>query len=159
MSPYRGGQGGQGRLPALAELGPALYEVVSSVAAVPVAQFAEQIMTRYFTADQIMPSQVQGLVGVRTVCSDLLPPNAGASLGEPVPDAFYALEDLVAEAVQLLQNAGLVMERSYRVRQGRVEVEVGGLVTTRRGRSALAAGAVGQVLSQVCPAPAPPGGA
>jgi|HubBroStandDraft_1064217.scaffolds.fasta_scaffold2136737_2 hypothetical protein len=57
MSPFshRGDQGRQ----SLAELGPVLQEVLNSVASVPVEQFAEQIMTRYFAAEQVMPSQVQ----------------------------------------------------------------------------------------------------
>jgi hypothetical protein len=154
MSPFSH-RGDQGRL-SLAELGPVLQEVLNSVASVPVEQFAEQIMTRYFAAEQVMPSQVQGLTGAGQVCSDLLPPYAGLGPGELIPDAYYALQDLVAEAMQLLQNAGLVMERSYRVHQGHEELEMTGMVTTRRGGRALAASAVGQVLSQVYPAPPPP---
>ena len=56
--------------------------------------------------------------------------------GEPIPDAFFVLQDLVTEALQLLQAAGLVMQRSYKVNQDRTYSQwLSGLVTTRRGRA------------------------
>jgi hypothetical protein len=70
--------------------------------------------------------------------------------GEPIPDAFFSLQDLVTEALQLLRTAGLVMERSYKVRQGHPDSQwLDGLTTTRRGRWALANHTVGQILGQV----------
>jgi hypothetical protein len=56
----------------------------------------------------------------------------------------------VTEAVQLLQTAGLLMPRSYMVGQDTAHGQwLDGLVTTRRGRSALANGTVPQLLSRV----------
>ena len=136
-------------VPSLAELGPKLDEVVSAAAAQPLEQFAAQLMTRYFTTDYLLASQITSMVAVDTVCWDLLPDNSGEHAGEAIPDAFFSLQDVVTEAMQLLQNAGLVMHRSYRVRQDHMDSQwLDGLVTTRRGRSALADGTVPQILAQ-----------
>ena len=93
-------------------------------------------MTRYFHADYVPESQIQTVVTINQITWDMLPDNSGERLGQQTPDQFIFLEEMVIEAVQLLQNAGLVMERR-------------GLATTRRGRQALATGTVGQILSQV----------
>jgi hypothetical protein len=130
-------------------------EVVNSVAALPLEEFAAQLMTRYFTTEYLRASQITSLVSVDTVSWDLLPDNSGEHLGEPIPDAFFSLQDLVTEALQLLRTAGLVMQRSYRVGQDHANSQwLDGLVTTRRGRSALADGTVPQILSRVYPPPA-----
>jgi len=56
----------------------------------------------------------------------------------------------VTEALQLLQTAGLVMQRSYKVNQGHANSQwLDGLVTTRHGRAALEHGTVGQILGRV----------
>ena len=161
MSPlfHRDGDGtegqGPGHLPSLYELGPRLDEVVNNVAALPPEQFAAQLMTRYFTTGWLVASQITSMVAVDTICWDLLPDNSGEHAGEPIPDAFFALQDLVTEAVQLLQTAGLVMPRSYKVNQGHAYSQwLDGLVTTRRGRAALADGTAGQILSRVYAPPA-----
>lgn len=139
-----------GHLPSLYELGPRLIEVVNNAAAPPLEEFAAQLMTRYFTTDYLLASQITSMVSVDTICWDLLPDNTGEHLGEPIPDAFFSLQDLVTEALQLLQTAGLVMQRSYEVAQDRGRGQwLDGLVTTRRGRSALANGTVGQILTRV----------
>jgi hypothetical protein len=144
-----------GRLPSLSELGPQLDEVVNSAAAPPLEQFAAQLMTRYFTPDPIVASDITSMVAVDTICWDLLPDNSGEHAGEPIPDAFFSLQDLVTEALQLLRIAGLVMERSYKVRQDHGGGQwLDGLVTTRRGRGALAGGTVGQILGRVYAPPA-----
>ena len=101
----------------LVEFGPQLDEVVQQTAAVPLEQFAAQLMTRYFTTEYLLASQITSMIDVDTISSDLLPDNSGERLGEPIPDAFFVLQDLVTEALQLLQTAGLVMKRSYKVRQ------------------------------------------
>jgi hypothetical protein len=106
-----------GRLPSLCELGPQLDQVVASAAAVPLEQFAAQLMTRYLTADYMVASRITSMVSVDTICWDLLPDNSGEHAGEPIPDAFFSLQDLVTEAVQLLRTAGLVMDRRYKVGQ------------------------------------------
>lgn len=137
-----------GHLPSLLELGPQLDDVVKRTAAMSLEQFAAQLMTRYFTTDYMVASAITSMVAVDTICWDLLPDNSGEHVGEPIPDAFFSLQDLVSEAVQLLRTAGLVMERSYKVGQDHSYSQwLSGLVTTRRGRSALANNAVAQALS------------
>ena len=135
---------GHDHLPSLAELGPQLDEVVRNTAGVPVEQFAAQLMTRYFTTDWRVASQITDMVSVDTISWDLLPDNSGERLGDPIPDAFFTLQDIITEAVQLLQNAALLMQRSYRVTQSQW---LTGLVTTRRGRAALTNGTIAQILA------------
>jgi hypothetical protein len=139
MSPlfHRDGDGsggqepGPGHLPSLYELGPRLDEVVNNVAALPPEQFAAQLMTRYFTAGWPVASQITSMVAADTICWDLLTDNSGEHAAEPIPDAFFALQDLVTEALQLLQTAGLVMQRSYKVNQDHAYSQwLRGLVTT-----------------------------
>jgi hypothetical protein len=129
--------------------------VVNSVAALPPDQFAAQLMTRYFTASWPVASPITSLVAADAICWDLLPDNSGEHAGEPIPDAFFALQDLVTEALQLLQAAGLVMQRSYKVNQDHACSQwLSGLVTTRRGRAALADGTLAQILGRVYASPA-----
>ncbi len=139
---------GHDHLPSLAELGPQLDEVVHSIAAQPVDQFAAQLMTRYFTTDWLVASGITSMVAADTIAWDLVPDNSGERAGEPIPDAFFTLQDVITEALQLLQNAGLLMERSYKVNQDHTYSQwLTGLVTTRRGRAALSDGTVSQILA------------
>ncbi len=140
-----------GRPPSLFELGSQVDEAVSRAAALPLDQLAAQLMTQFFTSEYLVASKVTDLSGIDTITWNLLPDNDGEKAGEPIPDAFFSLQDLVAEAVQLLQNAGLVMERTYRVGQGSYGQWLTGLVTTRRGRAALDNGTVAQIVSPAYP--------
>lgn len=144
------GEERKGHLPSLYQLGPQLDEVVKNASAPPVQQFAAQLMTKYFTTDYLVASQITELVSVDTISWDLLPDNTGEHEGEPIPDAFFALQDIVTEALQLLRTAGLVMDRSYLVGQDHANSQwLAGVVTTRRGRSALGNGSVGQILDRL----------
>jgi hypothetical protein len=141
----------RGHLPSLFELGSQVDDAASRAAAVPLDQFAAQLMTRFFTSEHLVASKITGLAGVDPITWSLLPDNDGEKAGEPIPDAFFGLQDLVSEAVQLLKNAGLVMERSYKVGQGSYSQWLTGLVTTRRGRAALDNGTVGQIVGAIYP--------
>ena len=125
-----------GRLPSLYDLVPYIEQTAADIAAMPLEQFAAQLMTRYFVPEYVPASQVSNVVNADQISWDLLPDNSGERLGQQTPDAFIFLVELVIEAVQLLQPAGLVIERR-------------GLTTTRRGRQALASGTVEQILNQV----------
>jgi hypothetical protein len=140
-----------GRLPSLFELGSQVDEAVSRAAALPLDQLAAQLMTQFFTSEYLVASKITDLSGIDTITWNLLPDNDGEKAGEPIPDAFFSLQDLVAEAVQLLQNAGLVMERRYKVGQGSYGQWLTGLVTTRRGRAALDNSTVAQIVSATYP--------
>src|SRR5215472_9425170 len=100
-----------GRLPSLYDLVPYIEQIAADIAATPLEQFAAQLMTRYFHAEYIPASQVASVVNADQISWDLLPDNSGERLGMQTPDAFLFLMELVIEAVQLLQNAGLVIER------------------------------------------------
>src|SRR5215472_3694348 len=100
-----------GRLPSLYDLVPYMEQTAADIAATPLEQFAAQLMSRYFVAEYVPASQIPGVVSVDQITWDLLPDNSGERLGQQTPDAFIFLEEMVTEAVQLLQNAGLVMER------------------------------------------------
>src|SRR3954447_9822851 len=75
--------------PSLSQLGPQLDEVVQRTAAVPLEQFAAQLMTRYFTTEYLPASRMTSVIDVDTISWDLLPDNSGERLGEPIPDAFF----------------------------------------------------------------------
>ena len=144
--------GRHGHLPSLYELGSQIDEVVKSSAALPLEQFAAQLMTQSFTTEYLAASKITDLSSIDAICLNLLPDNSGENARDPIPDAYFCLQDLVTEAVQLLQNAGLLMERSYKVGQSSAYSQwLSGLVTTRRGRSALEANTVQQTLSHVYP--------
>jgi hypothetical protein len=144
----------RGRLPSLYELGSQVDDAVSRAAALPLDQFATQLMTQFFTSEYLVASKMTDICGIDPITWNLLPDNDGEKAGEPIPDAFFCLQDLVAEALQLLKNAGLVMERSYKVRQGSYGQWLTGIVTTRRGRSALDNGTVAQIVSATYSSPA-----
>lgn len=145
----------QGRLPSLFDLGPQIDEIADRVASLPLEEFAAQLMTKYFTTEAPRASTLTEVVGLDAVSLDLLPDNTGESLHEPIPDGYFALQDIVAEALQLLRNTGLIMERSYKVGQDHAYSQwLTGLVTTRRGRSALQDQTVRQVLSRTSAPPA-----
>ena len=130
-------------------------EVVQNAASLPLEKFAAQLMTQCFTTEYLAASKITSLSSVDTICWSLLPDNSGENAHDPIPDAFFCLQDVVTEAVQLLRNAGLVMERSYKVGQGGTYSQwLDGLVTTRRGRSALENNTVGQILSPLYTPPA-----
>lgn len=147
--------GEQGHLPSLGELGQQLDEVAERIAALTLEEFAEQLMAKYFTIDAPRASTVTAVAGLDSVSLDLLPDNSGERLHEAIPDGYFAVQDVVAEALQLLQNAGLIMERSYKVEQEHAYSQwLTGFVTTRRGRSALQSQTVGQILSRTYAPPA-----
>jgi len=140
---------GHDHLPSLYELGSQVDDVVKTAAALPLEQFAEQLMNQ-FSTEYLVASKMTSVSSVDTLSWNLLPDNSGESARDPIPDAFFCLQDLVTEAVQLLRNAGLVMERSYKVGQGGAYSQwLTGLVTTRRGRSALEEKTVQPILRQV----------
>jgi hypothetical protein len=150
MSPlfHNAGEAGQGQRhghrPSAAEL----QEVVNRVAAVPLEQLAAQLMTRYFTTSYLVSPEPASLVDPEgwSICWDLLPDSF--SITDSFPDAVVCLQDLIMEAVQLLLTAGLVMERRYGVEEeGMRRQWVSGLVTTRRGRAALASGTVERIIN------------
>jgi hypothetical protein len=139
------------RLPTLFGLGPQLDEVANSAAALPLEEFAAQLMERCFSPEalaDLASFDVPTSYDVEAICVNLLPNNSGERASEPIPDAYQALENVVIEAVQLLQNAGLVMHGLYKPdTTGSRNLWRNGLVPTRRALAAMANGTVRQILS------------
>ena len=72
-----------------------------------------------------------------------MPPHDWPKLHDPVPHAQVVLQDLAAEAIQLLEHANLIRPKfSY---QGAVAGF--GYITTRRGRTAIEENSVGRILA------------
>jgi hypothetical protein len=115
-------------------------EVVQQVAALPLDQFAAQVMTQFFKADY---EPGGGSLGAGDVADGLMPDHDWPKLGDDVPQSQLVLQDLAAEALQLLEHAYLIRPK-FGTSQG-----VGGFgyVTTRLGRTAIAQNAVAQMLS------------
>jgi len=139
------------RLPTLFELGSRLDEVSNSAGALPLEEFAAELMARFFTHEQLAELasfQLPTSWDIEAISINLLPENSGERANEPIPDAYHILRNLVTEAAQLLQNAGLVMHGLYKPEPANSGNEWrNGLVPTRRGREAMADGTVLQILS------------
>jgi hypothetical protein len=139
------------RLPTLFGLGPQLDEVANSAAALPLEEFAAQLMERCFSPAAIADLasfEVPTSYDVEAICVNLLPDNSGERASEPIPDGYQVLENVVIEAVQMLQNAGLLMDGLYKPdTTGSRNLWRSGLVPTRRGLAAMRDGTVRQILS------------
>jgi hypothetical protein len=133
------------RLPRLAQLGPQIGAEVQRLAALTLAQLATEVMTKAFRAEHTLGAGILELGGI---AGQFLPDYGPERAGDTTPVEGLALQDLVAEGLQLLEHAQLVRPQfGY---SGAVACY--GWVTTRLGRSALAAGTVQRTLDQL-PAP------
>jgi hypothetical protein len=83
-----------------------------------------------------------GAVGTGDVTDGLMPPHDFPKLGDPPPEAQLVLEDLVGEAVQLLEHACLIRPKAYY--SGNISNYA--YVATRRGRAAMERNAVESAL-------------
>jgi hypothetical protein len=128
-----------GQLPRVIQLGAQLDDTVKHIATIPLEQLAAQVMTQFFSAAY---EPGGGDVGTGDIADGLMPPHDYAKFGDPTPDAARALEDLAAEAVQLLEHAGLVRPKMY---YGGGVVNFA-YVATRRGRSAVEQNSVERIL-------------
>jgi hypothetical protein len=130
------------KLPRLSQLGPQVGAEVQQLWALPIGQLAAEIMTRAFSPDYNPGAGIQELGGI---VGRFLPECGPERMGDTTPPEVVALEDLLAEGVQLLEHARLVRPKfGY---SGQVACD--GWATTRLGRSALASGTVQSMLDQV----------
>jgi hypothetical protein len=123
------------KLPRLAELGPRIGVEVSRLDALTLPQLATEIMIRVFKPEYIPGGSMIGL-GAAVDC--FLPEYGAPRAGDLTTQPEYALRDLVAEGMQVLEQARLVRP-SFGYNGGVAEH---GWVTTRLGRWALATGNV-----------------
>lgn len=123
------------KLPRLAELGPQIGIEVQRLQALTLAQLATEIMTNAFSSSW---SPGAGMAGVGTITDYFLPDYGAPRAGDGTSAEEYALRDLIAEGVQVLEHARLI-----RPAFGYSGNPAGsGWTTTRLGRSALASGTV-----------------
>jgi hypothetical protein len=129
-------------LPRLIELGAALDNAVKEAAAIPLPKLAVKLMNELFGSEY----QPRGNgVDVDTIAGPLIPPNSGSKLGDPTPPGVDILWDIAAEAVQLLEQAKLIMPDLWHSGQ----VACYGYRSTRTGRTAVEQGTVEQLVMPV----------
>ena len=122
-------------LPRLIELGAALDDAVKDAAAIPLPKLAAKLMKELFGSEY----QPRGHgVDVDSIAGPLIPPNSGSKFGDPTPPGVDILWDFAAEAVQLLEQARLIMPDLWYSGQ----VACFGYRSTRAGRTAVEQGAV-----------------
>lgn len=127
-------------LPRLIELGAVLDDAVKEAAATPLPKLAATLMTELFGSEY----QPRGDgVDVDSIAGPLIPPNSGSKLGEPTPSGVDILWDIAAEAVQLLEQAKLIMPDLWYSGQ----VACYGYRSTRAGRTAVEQGTIEQLVT------------
>lgn len=123
------------KLPRLAQLGPQIGVEVRRLWALSLSQLATEIMTKAFSPDYAPGTP---MIGLGAIADYFLPDYGAPRAGDSTSQEEYALHDLIAEGMQLLEQARLV-----RPKFGYDGSLAGyGWVTTRLGRAVLAAGAV-----------------
>ena len=129
------------KLPRLAELGPQIGEEYRRLDALTLPQLATEIMNKAFRPDYTPGTGMIELVGI----TDLFLPDYGPErAGDMTTPEEYALRDVVAEGVQLLEQARLLRPK-FGYSGG---VSDYGWVTTRFGRWALASDNVQSVVER-----------
>jgi len=130
------------KLPRLAELGPQIGVEVNRLDALTISQLATEIMTRAFKPEYAPGGSMTGL---GTIADSFLPEYGAPRAGDFTSQQEFALRDLLAEGMQVLEQARLVRPRfGY---NGNVAEH--GWVTTRLGRWALATGNVQGTIERV----------
>lgn len=130
------------KLPRLAELGPQIGVEVSRLEALTIAQLAIEVMTRAFKPDYAPGGSMTGL-GPITDC--FLPEYGAPRAGDVTSQQEFVLRDLLAEGMQVLEQARLVRPKFGYFGNGAEH----GWVTTRLGRWALATGNVQSAVERV----------
>jgi hypothetical protein len=127
-------------LPRLVELGPALDDAVKDAATTALPKLAAKLMNELFGSSY----QPRGNgVDVDAIAGPLIPPNSGSKFGDPTPPGVDILWDIAAEAMQLLQRAGLIVPDLWYSGQ----VACFGYHSTRAGRTAVEQDTVEQLLT------------
>ena len=129
-------------LPRLAEMGPALDDIAKEAEATPLPQLAAKLMTELFGSEY----QPRGnAVDVDTFASPLIPDHSPAKAGDKTPPAARTLWDIAAEAIQLLEQARLIVPDLWYSGS----IACFGYHSTRAGRAAVEQGTVEQLVTAV----------
>ncbi len=151
MSRLFGSRGGEserdsGQPPLLSELVPEIEAITVRLSALPLPQLAAEILTTAFDREYYR----NGVSTLGSIAEALMPPHSDPRI--PVPnsttDAEFDFRNLVAEGVQLLVQARLVM--SYQQEFANHDV-ADGYATTRLGRTALVDGSFRDILAATVP--------
>ena len=130
------------KLPRLAQLGPQIGAEVQRLQALTLPQLATEVMTKAFTPDY---TPGDGYTGLGAIADNFLPDYGAPRAGDTTTPEEYALCDLLAEGMQLLEQARLV-----RPKFGYSGSLAGyGWVTTRLGRTVLASGTVQRTVERL----------
>jgi hypothetical protein len=130
------------KLRRLAELGPQIGVEVRRLEALTLPQLATEVMTKAFKPDYAPGT---GMIGLGGIADYFLPDYGAPRAGDTTSEEEYALNDVLAEGVQLLEQARLVRTRfGYNGNLASF-----GWVTTRLGRWALASGNVPSVVERL----------
>jgi hypothetical protein len=138
--------------PLLSELGPQIQEVAARMAAMPLPALGAEVMTSVFTAEyQATNAETWSLL---EMTEHFMPPHRSQKLHEDdeATDAELQVHEMIAEAVQLLEHAGLVMRRNHYYTRNHFRDYTEGFAPTRLGRQALADGSVESRLAAALPA-------
>ncbi len=122
-----------------------LDEIAARLTAMPADEFAAQLLTSNFTAELQVASTMTSIQTVNTLADPLMPDDAG-DFRKPIPDSYWIVMDMVQEAINVLQRAGIIMERSYTLPDRQT---ISGYVTTRLGRAVIENGNVAAVLNRL----------
>ena len=130
------------KLPRLAQMGPQIGAEVQRLLGLSLPQLATEVMTKSFTPEY---TPGDGHIGLGGIADNFLPDYGAPRAGDTTTPQEYALCDLLAEGVQLLEQARLV-----RPKFGYSGSLAGyGWVTTRLGRRVLASGTVQSTIEQL----------
>ena len=134
------GTGDSEHLPRLIELGHALDDAVLAAAAEPLPKLAARLMAVLFGSEYHPGERVD----LNAAAGPLIPPNSGSKLGDPTPDGVRILNDIAAEAIQLLEHADLIAPAHWY--SGNIWYF--GYRSTRLGRTAVEQGTVEKILTR-----------
>jgi hypothetical protein len=129
------------KLPRLSQLGPQIGEVVQRLEGLTLAQLATEVMTKGFKPDY---APGDGFIGLGDIADAFLPEYGPERAGDTTTSEEYELHDVLAEGLQVLEQARLVRP-AHGYNGGVVDF---GWATTRLGRSALQDGTVERAVEQ-----------
>jgi hypothetical protein len=138
--------------PLLSQLGPDIQVVADRLAALSLPELGAEALTNTFTPEyQVTNAQTWSLV---EITEHFMPPHCEPKFNEPdeATGAECQVHELIAEAVQLLEHAGLLMHRNYYYIHNYMRDYSSGYAPTRLGRTALADGSVERRLAAAMPA-------
>jgi hypothetical protein len=138
--------------PLLSELGPEIQVVADRLKALSLSELGSEVLTQIFTPEyQVTNAETWSLI---EITEHFMPPHRSPKFNEAdeATDAECQVHELIAEAVQLLEHAALLMHRNHYYTHNHFRDYTEGYATTRLGREALTDGSVERRLAAAMPA-------